>query len=373
MTQIKAIRNYVKSYEDETVSPRHRCPLTEQEYLDYYTAAYEKRYHTFDMPYDEQRAARIEIKNQAYKEASLERKVARSIDLEARCICTPYFYLLYRSLPQENWEAVNDAQYQYARQLLVGQCAAGFYYDPRPVLEALAANDFEVLDCNSPDAFGEHLWLPWAASGNLLLGLYHHDGPTVEKGLAEGQRVLAQKNFSKWDKAYIGYFLALARHDLPEASRCLNEVCAGYGRLSNLLPVQKAFCSLGHGMYNYARRILAPEEFDRLEMPTHASFIREFAAWQQAQGCPCGRIAFVYPDRPFRLMNELLQLPATVLQNVPPKMRERLDAMSRKEKCGDGYSIGRIADGWPEKEEFVGRTWIERFGQNLPLEILLDK
>ncbi len=342
MTKIKAIRKYIKIYEDDTLSPRNRFPLSREAYLSGLTDS-----RTLTVQEQQSESAAVHLAGR------LRSTLARNEP--------PYFWQLYRHLPAEDWEAVNDAQYQYGRYLLTAKCASGLYYDPRPVLEALAANDFAILDCNAPDALGEHGWGPWQASGNLLLGLYHRHEPTIEKGVAQSDKLLALKKTTQWDKAYVGYFLALARSEMAEASRCLNEVCAGYGRL-DLPPVAKTFCSPAHGMYNFARRILSTEEFGQLEMPAHDSFIREFAAWQQEQGAPCGKIAFLYPEPQFRFLNQALQLPAEALQNVPNEMRRRLAGMTRKEKYGDGSSTGCLGNAWPEKQAWIGQAWIDRFG-----------
>lgn len=353
MTNIKAIRKYLKVYTDDTLSPRDRFPLSRETYLAGLTDSYT---HTAQ----EQKSESIAIRIAGRIRSTLYRNTP------------PYYWQLYHHLPSEDWEAVNDAQYQYGRYLLTAKCVFGLYYDPRPVLEVLAANDWSILDCNAPDALGEHSWGPWQASGNLLLGLYHRHEPTIEKGVAQSEKLLALKKTTQWDKAYVGYFLALAQREMVKASRYLNEVCAGYSRL-DLPPVAKTFCSLAHGMYNFARRILSPEEFAQLEMPVHDSFIREFATWQQEQGYPCGKIAFLYPEPQFRILNQVLQLQATALRNVPDEMRKRLAGMTRTEKYGNGYSTGCLGNVWPEKQAWIGQAWIDRFGQGLSQEILEDK
>lgn len=331
MKKIAGIQKYVKRYEDDRVSQRDDCPLTLDDHLEHCNDLYAQFLYRSDMPYDSYRVSRILTDD---KEKPLEIRVADTVRHWTRFL-EPYYYLLYFNLPEEYWEAVNNAQYQYARQSLIDQCAFGFDYDIRPVLEALAANDFSVLDCNAPDALSEHCWLPWTASGNLLLGLYHHDLPTIEKGIAEAEEVLVRKTLSSWGKALAGYMLALARHDIPQASYCLNEVCSGYGRLDLSPSIQKMFCSPGHGLYNFARRILPAGEFAALAMPAHDSFIREFAVWQQEHGCPCGRVAFVYPE-PFRFYNEILQLP--VIPNLVGSTNKKMQ---------------------------LGKAWIEKFGKGV--------
>lgn len=303
MSKITNIQKYIKLYEDDKVTPRHVCALTLEEYLKEQTECYVKYLHDADMPYDRYRELRIEVLDN-----NPEKDITRKIGIWTDLIDTPYHYLLYKAFLEQDWQLVNDAQYQYGKLELWRNYP---YYDIRNAWHLMAANDFSLLDCNAPDGFSEAYHKVWTAPGNMMMGLYLHDDAAIKRGITEAEKLLGQKTVGKWYKELSRFMLSLVYCDMPEASHSLNALCEGYRYYDNefMMPIEKLFCTPAHGLYNLARRVLPEKDFARLEMPSHDTFFREFALWQRENNYPAGKQALVYPEYPLRFMNEIINLP----------------------------------------------------------------
>lgn len=309
MKEITNIQKYIKLYEDDKVTPRVYYALTLEEYLKEQTNVYIKFLHDADMPYDSYRELHIKV-----GENNPEKDVTRKIGLWTELIKNPYHYLLYKAFSDLDWQTVNDAQYQYGKHELWRNYP---YYDIRNAWHLMAANDFSLLHCNGPDGFSEAYLKVFTAPGNMMMGLYAHDDAAVKRGITEAEKLLGQKTVGKWYKELSRFMLSLVDRDMQEASRSLNALCEGYRWYDNeSIPIEKLFCTPAHGLYNLARKLLSTEEFARLEMPSHVTFFQEFALWQQNNGYPVGKQTLVYPEHPFRFMNEIINLPA-LPRNVP--------------------------------------------------------
>ena len=108
-------------------------------------------------------------------------------------IKTPYYCLLYQAFQKDDWQAVNDTQYQYAKQQLWYDYP---YYDIRNAWLLMAANDFSLLDCNDAYGFSEAYHRVWTAPGNMMMGLYLHDDAAI-RGMVEAEKLLGQKTVGK--------------------------------------------------------------------------------------------------------------------------------------------------------------------------------
>ena len=295
-------QKYIKEYESDKVVARHVFPLTLKDYMKDQTECYIKYLSPKDMPYDGYRELRIKPLGENPAET-----ISKRIRYWTWQIQTPYYYLLYQAFQEGDWRAVNDAQYQYAKQQLWHDYN---YYDIRNAWLLMAANDFSLLDCNDAYGFSEAFHRVWTAPGNMMMGLYLHDDAAIKRGMAEAEKLLGQKTVGKWYKELSRFMLALVNRDMTEASRSLNTLCENYRYYDQeLLSFEKLFCTPAHGLYNFARRVLTGTEFSRLEMPSSPTFFREFALWQRDNNYPAGKQALVYPDHSLRFMNEIINLP----------------------------------------------------------------
>lgn len=104
-------RKYIKEYENDKVVARYIFPLTLEKYLKDQTETYIECLHEDDMPYDGYRELRIKPLGENPAE-----DITKRVCSWALMIKTPYYYLLYQAFQKDDWQAVNDAQYQYAKQ-----------------------------------------------------------------------------------------------------------------------------------------------------------------------------------------------------------------------------------------------------------------
>ena len=317
-------QKYIKEYASDKVFARIFFPLTLEDYLKKQTECYVSCLYEDDMPYDGYRELRMLPLGENPAE-----EITNRIRNWARLIKTPYYYLLYQAFQNEDWQAVNDAQYQYAKHELWDKYP---YCDIRNAWLLMAANDFSLLDCNDGYGFSKAYHRVWTAPGNMMMGLYLHDDAAISRGVAEAEKLFGQKTVGKWYKELSRFMLALVRRDMAEAGRSLNTLCENYRYYDQeLLSFEKLFCAPAHGLYNFARRVLTEAEFSRLEMPSAPAFFREFALWQRDNNYPAGKQALVYPDHSLRFMNEIINLPP-LPRNAP------YEALGRKwmEMYGEG-------------------------------------
>ena len=148
-------RKYIKEYESDKVIARSAFPLTLEDYMKEQTECYIEYLHEDDMPYDGYRKLRIKPLGE-----NLAKDITKRICSWAWMIRTPYEYLLYNAFQTEDWQAVNDAQYQYAKQQLWRDYP---YCDIRNAWLLMAANDFSLLDCNDAYGFSEAYHRVWTA------------------------------------------------------------------------------------------------------------------------------------------------------------------------------------------------------------------
>ena len=160
-------QKYIKEYESDKVVARHVFPLTLEDYMKDQTECYIKYLSPKDMPYDGYRELRIKPLGENPAET-----ISKRIRYWTWQIQTPYYYLLYQAFQEDDWRAVNDAQYQYAKQQLWHDYN---YYDIRNAWLLMAANDFSLLDCNDAYGFSEAYHRVWTAPG---LSLIHISEPT---------------------------------------------------------------------------------------------------------------------------------------------------------------------------------------------------
>ena len=104
-------QKYIKEYESDKVVARHVFPLTLEDYMKDQTECYIKYLSPKDMPYDGYRELRIKPLGENPAET-----ISKRIRYWTWQIQTPYYYLLYQAFQEDDWRAVNDAQYQYAKQ-----------------------------------------------------------------------------------------------------------------------------------------------------------------------------------------------------------------------------------------------------------------
>lgn len=255
---------------------------------------------------DEYLQAQMDI----YEEILLEKcdDLEKKIKLHLYFIDNPYTLGLYISLKNENWKLLNDALYQSAKQRLLDITEDGYDHSGEfwEVMDAMACNDVEALEACFPSDIGScnNGYPTFVVASNMLIKLWYSTFEKDDEVVKKARKMLTQKK-SLWEKAIVGFLLAIYDKDMEDASRQLNEVCKSSRRIDKP-SLHKYFCPEAHGLYNIARIILEKDIFEKLKFPEDDAFIDEFAMWQMDNNYPKGEIFIVYPKE-LDFMNRILE------------------------------------------------------------------
>lgn len=255
---------------------------------------------------DEYLQAQMDI----YEEILLEKcdDLEKKIKLHLYFIDNPYTLGLYISLKNENWKLLNDALYQSAKQRLLDITEDGYDHSGEfwEVMDAMACNDVEALEACFPRDIGlcNNGYPTFVVASNMLIKLWYRTFEKDDEVVKKARKMLTQKK-SLWEKAIVGFLLAIYDKDMEDAIRQLNEVCKSSRRIDKP-NLHKYFCSEAHGLYNIARIILEKDIFEKLKFPEDDAFIDEFAMWQMDNNYPKGELFIVYPKE-LDFMNRILE------------------------------------------------------------------
>ncbi|MGF6147008.1 Uncharacterised protein [Kingella potus] len=217
------------------------------------------------------------------------------------------FYSVFKDL---DFEKLNNALFQTSREELLKTCIFPSGTDHCHAffesLSAFACNDFEVIESLFPAELPSGAGRYYTENAvNLLKILYFGQEDLKEEALRKAEKFL-QKKKTAWERLCVLYLLALMEKNAEKASECLQELCAAYQKLG--FPREKTdklFAQEIHGLYRLARTVDA-DLFEKITMPVHDCFFREFEHWQRENGYPKGRIFYFYPPK-MAYMNAVLQ------------------------------------------------------------------
>ena len=252
----------------------------------------------------------LQAQRDIYEEILLEKHddLEKKIKFHLYFIDNPYTLGLYISLKNENWNILNDTLYQSSRQKLLDITEDGYDHSGEfwEVMDAMACNDIEALEACFPKNIGlcNNGYPAFVIASNMLIKLWYNTFEKDDKVLEKARKMLTQKK-SLWEKAIVGFLLAIYDKDMEYASRQLDEVCKSSRRIDKP-SLHKYFCPEAHGLYNIARMILEKDIFEKLKFPEDEGFIDEFAIWQKDNNYPKGELFVVYPKE-LDFMNKLLK------------------------------------------------------------------
>ena len=252
----------------------------------------------------------LQVQKDIYEEILLEKHddLEKKIKFHLYFIDNPYTLGLYISLKNENWNILNDTLYQSSRQKLLDITEDGYDHSGEfwEVMDAMACNDIEALEACFPKNIGlcNNGYPAFVIASNMLIKLWYNTFEKDDKVLEKARKMLTQKK-SLWEKAIVGFLLAIYDKDMEYASRQLDEVCKSSRRIDKP-SLHKYFCPEAHGLYNIARMILEKDIFEKLKFPEDEGFIDEFAIWQKDNNYPKGELFVVYPKE-LDFMNKLLK------------------------------------------------------------------
>ena len=127
--------------------------------------------------------------------------------------------------------------------------------------------------------------LPISANGNTmlvnataLLQCILYKGKYEEAAvIAKAEKYILSKS-PKWDRAYVGCFLAIIKNDADMLSENLQLLCSNHTRQS-ISGFMKYHCQSAYGILDFAKKNLPQEIFERVKMPEHKTFNPGYMEW----------------------------------------------------------------------------------------------
>ena len=98
-----------------------------------------------------------------------------------------------------------------------------------------------------------------------------------ENVIAKAEKYILTKN-PKWDRAYVGCFLAIIKKDADMLSENLQILC-NYHTRQSICGFMKYHCQSAYGILVFAKKNLPQEIFERVKMPEHKTFDPGYMEW----------------------------------------------------------------------------------------------
>ncbi len=205
---------------------------------------------------------------------------------------------------------LNNVIFQKSRHKLLyyGMLAGGADYAVNflKVLASYACNSFEVtkyfLPENLPQGKGTYYT---EVCVNLLKIMYYGQEEFAESALAKADKFL-QKKVTTFEVHFVKSCVAIYKRDLEGINEALQELCKAYQRQGYPVDkLDKCFAEEIHGLYRFIR-IIDEDFFNRVEMPKHDCFFKEFEIWQKENNYPKGEMFYEYPSE-MDYLNKIFQ------------------------------------------------------------------
>ena len=127
--------------------------------------------------------------------------------------------------------------------------------------------------------------LPIAANGHsmmvnataLLQCILYKGKYDEEKVIAKAEKYILSKK-PKWDRAYVGCFLAIIKNDADMLSENLQELC-NYHTRQSICGFMKYHCQSAYGILVFAKKNLPKETFEKVKMPEYKTFDPGYMEW----------------------------------------------------------------------------------------------
>lgn len=166
------------------------------------------------------------------------------------------------------------------------------------IILAIACNDMEILGKLMPEQLGIAKNGTFSSHYNMIMAMLYSDFD-VGKLAEEQLKVFLTKKQNKFDVIFSRYLIELYNHRLDKASEYLQEMCNALLRVNWVQediffstaykPLGRAVALFVHGMYHLAYYYLGKDDFFKIRMPVHKSFIREYEEFNIQNNFPCGR------------------------------------------------------------------------------------
>ncbi|MCB7306085.1 hypothetical protein NE683_18795 [Bariatricus massiliensis] len=184
------------------------------------------------------------------------------------------------------------------------------------IILALASNDIEILDKIMPYHLGFSTNGFLHAHYNMIMSLMNKDIENANRAKNQLEKFMSKKR-SKLELSFSRYLVSLIERDLNKISIYLQEICVYLTRtdwVQHAIFLSVSYNKLGHsvalfahGLYHLAYFYLTPEEFSKIEMPEHKSFIKEYEYYNHKNGFCSGKTLIDFTNEN-KLLSRLIDI-----------------------------------------------------------------
>ena len=212
------------------------------------------------------------------------------------------YFAYYAAFLDGDYKQLNNALWQTGRTELIrgGLLASGTIYTDgilKGLFTSFAGNDFSAIPSFIPKDLPllKGTYYPENVI-NLLYALYYQDEERLSESLLRAQQFLAKKKRTGMEEFSVRYFINLARKDAVALSESLQNLCLAYQRRGYPYEkIDKCFADEIHGLYRLIR-FFDHSLFEKVSMPSHKTFLKEFEEWQVQNQFPQGQQFYTYPQ-----------------------------------------------------------------------------
>ena len=114
--------------------------------------------------------------------------------------------------------------------------------------------------------------------------------------MSKAESFLTKKKLTGIAEYYVRFFVFLVKKDVDGITECLQKLCEAYQKQGYpVKKIDKCFVPEIHGLYRLVR-FLDESLFEKVEMPSHKCFLKDFEEWQQNNNFPKGVQFYEYPE-----------------------------------------------------------------------------
>ena len=212
------------------------------------------------------------------------------------------YFGYYSAFCEGNFETLNNTIWQNGRTYLLkgGTTHSGIVYTGniiKGIFTCFACNDFEVRESFVPRTLPLLKGTFYTENViNLFHSIYYKDDKKSEEAMSKAESFLTKKKLTGIAEYYVRFFVFLVKKDVDGITECLQKLCEAYQKQGYpVKKIDKCFVPEIHGLYRLVR-FLDESLFEKVEMPSHKCFLKDFEEWQQNNNFPKGVQFYEYPE-----------------------------------------------------------------------------
>lgn len=212
------------------------------------------------------------------------------------------YFGYYSAFCEGNFETLNNTIWQNGRTCLLkgGTTHSGTAYTGniiKGIFTCFACNDFEVSESFVPRTLPLLKGASYTENViNLFHSIYYKDDEKLSEAMSKAESFLMKKKLTGIAEYYVRFFIFLAKKDVDGITECLQKLCEAYQKQGYpIKKIDKCFVPEIHGLYRLVR-FLDEGLFEKIELPSHKCFLKEFEEWQQKNKFHKGVQFYEYPE-----------------------------------------------------------------------------